>query len=70
MLHLTCLVLQKNDLAEHVILPLHRLLQLFQGPFKVIRKRYDKLLDYDSLQGKSKGLRDQEQIKVVSLCDY
>ena len=55
---------------DYVILPLNQLSQLFQGPFKVIRKRYDKLLDYDSLQNKNKGLRDQEQIKVVSIQDW
>ena len=45
----------------NVITPLNRLLAMFQGPVKVIKKRYDKLLDYDNLSSRVKNLRDSEQ---------
>lgn len=32
--------------------PLNTLLALFEAPGKVIQKRFDKLLDYDSMQRK------------------
>ena len=50
-----------------VITPLNRLLMMFAGPVKVIKKRHDKLLDYDNAQGKVKSIRDAEQLKVVSM---
>ena len=39
---------------------------MFQGPFKVIRKRYDKLLDYDNASTRLKGVNDAEVAKAVS----
>ncbi|XP_063400235.1 dynamin-binding protein-like [Mytilus trossulus] len=38
--------------AEIVVVPLSKLMVFFNGPNKVIQKRYDKLLDYDSMQRK------------------
>ncbi len=38
----------------------------FQGPIKVIKKRYDKLLDFDSATSRLKSAREAEQMKLVS----
>ena len=53
-------------------MPLNRLLVMFQGPTKVIRKRHDKLLDYDNMQSKVKGTKDPTQQKIVCtvMCGY
>ncbi|KAK2154175.1 hypothetical protein LSH36_275g08005 [Paralvinella palmiformis] len=51
----------KEEVEVNVITPLNRLLAMFQGPVKVIKKRYDKLLDYDNLSSRVKNLRDSEQ---------
>lgn len=47
--------------------PLNRLLLMFQGPTKIIKKRHDKLLDYDNLSARMKGLKENEE-QVVSHC--
>ena len=39
---------------------------MFLGPNKVIKKRHDKLLDYDNMQSKVKGAKDIAQQKMVS----
>ena len=39
---------------------------MFQGLIKVIKKRHDKLLDYDKLSSRVKNIRDQEQLRCVS----
>ncbi len=39
---------------------------MFQGPAKVVKKRHDKLLDYDNISRKEKSTRDEYQIKTVS----
>ncbi|KAM9678488.1 rho guanine nucleotide exchange factor 38 [Trichechus inunguis] len=48
-----------NDFAAHlqrlVLIPLSALLSLFPGPQKLIQKRYDKLLDYNSYLQRSAG---------------
>ncbi|XP_006881179.1 PREDICTED: dynamin-binding protein [Elephantulus edwardii] len=48
-----------NDFAVHlqklVLVPLSALLSLFPGPQKLIQKRYDKLLDYNSYLQRSAG---------------
>jgi len=41
---------------QRVSSPLESLLQLFQGPYRLIQKRHDKLLDYDRLAAKVKSL--------------
>jgi hypothetical protein len=38
----------KADVERYVVPPLNSLLLMFQGPMNVIRKRYDKLLDYEN----------------------
>ena len=53
-----------------VLSPLNKLLVMFQGPTKVIKKRHDKLLDYDNMQSKVKGVKDSTQQKIVSLMVY
>ena len=59
--------LQRSQVDDRVILPLNKLVLMFQGPNKVIKKRYDKLLDYDSMAGKLKSLQEKgEIVKGVS----
>ena len=60
---------QKESVEFKVITPLNRLLTMFQGPIKVIKKRHDKLLDYDNLSSRVKNIRDQEQLRCVSLLE-
>ena len=45
--------------------PLNKLLVMFQSPSKVIKKRHDKLLDYDNMQSKVKGTKDAAQQRMV-----
>lgn len=40
---------------------------MYQGPLKIIRKRYDKLLDYDNAAARQRNAGDSEQAKAV-LC--
>ena len=61
------LIGQKDVMEAEVLAPLNRLLVMFQGPNKVIKKRHDKLLDYDNVQSKVKGAKDATQQKIVSL---
>lgn len=43
---------QQETVRDMVTSPLNTLLALFEAPSKVIQKRFDKLLDYDSMQRK------------------
>ena len=56
---------QKGEVEDHVVAPLNKLLLMFQGPTKVIKKRHDKLLDYDSITRKEKSTRDESQLRLV-----
>ncbi|ESO00404.1 hypothetical protein HELRODRAFT_192610 [Helobdella robusta] len=48
-----------KEKVESVIMPaLTNLLQTFRGPSKIIRKRHDKLLDYDNVNARLKSLSD------------
>ncbi|GAB1611131.1 dynamin-binding protein-like isoform X2 [Argonauta hians] len=58
----------RNQVDMLVLQPLNQLLSLFFGPNKVIEKRFDKLLDYDSLARKSK-LDKANEIQAAQ-CDY
>ncbi|XP_045175182.2 dynamin-binding protein-like isoform X2 [Mercenaria mercenaria] len=51
-IHMTFLPNFKVEVDELVVLPLGQMTQMFEGPNKVIQKRYDKLLDYDNLKRK------------------
>ncbi|XP_048843592.1 dynamin-binding protein isoform X10 [Brienomyrus brachyistius] len=42
-----------------VIAPLTQLLSMFAGPHKLIQKRFDKLLDYDSCRERAERLRER-----------
>ncbi|KAK1794003.1 hypothetical protein P4O66_010913 [Electrophorus voltai] len=42
-----------------VISPLNQLLSMFAGPHKLIQKRFDKLLDYDSCKERADRLRER-----------
>jgi hypothetical protein len=46
---------QAGHLQRHILTPLSALLSLFPGPQKLIQKRYDKLLDYNSYLQRSAG---------------
>ncbi|XP_077978836.1 uncharacterized protein LOC144434256 [Glandiceps talaboti] len=47
---------------QRVVSPLNQLLIMFQGPHKLIQKRFDKLLDYDSvLQKAEKGGHEKKK---------
>ncbi|XP_022096440.1 dynamin-binding protein-like isoform X2 [Acanthaster planci] len=48
---------------QRVISPLNGLLIMFQGPHKLIQKRYDKLLDYDSFSNKLEKNKDKDRVK-------
>jgi hypothetical protein len=56
----------KMQVQTTVIPPLNSLLLSFQGPHKVIRKRYDKLLDFESASLRLRGCntRDLDQLKL------
>ncbi len=53
---------QRSTVDELVIHPLSHLVQMFEGPNKVIVKRFDKLLDYDSQFRKAK---DGEKVNTT-----
>lgn len=42
-----------------MISPLTQLLSMFTGPHKLIQKRFDKLLDYDSCKERADKLKDR-----------
>ncbi|XP_024141155.1 dynamin-binding protein isoform X2 [Oryzias melastigma] len=51
-----------------VINPLTQLLAMFAGPYKLIQKRFDKLLDYDNCKERAERLKDrrvQEELRVA-----
>ena len=47
-----------------VISPLNQLLYRFQAPALIMKKRNDKLLDYDSISSRLKNLKESEQLKA------
>ena len=47
--------------------PLYSLMQLFQGPHRLILKRHDKCLDYDSWTNKIDKIKDNEKWKQVKV---
>jgi len=46
------MMLQASTTTDVVIVPLGNLIVMFNGPNNVIQKRFDKLLDCDSMQSK------------------
>jgi hypothetical protein len=50
-----------------VLDPLQKLLVMFQGPSKVIKKRLDKLIDYDHMTGSVKRAKDPDQLRQVRI---
>ena len=52
-------------LDEEVLSPLNTLVNLFQGPHRLIQKRHDKCLDYDSWSNKVEKIKDGEKRKQV-----
>eukprot|EP00057_Strongylocentrotus_purpuratus_P017174 XP_011671648.1 PREDICTED: dynamin-binding protein isoform X2 [Strongylocentrotus purpuratus] len=48
---------------QRVMSPLNSLLNMFQGPHKLIQKRYDKLLDYDSYINKAEKTKEKDRTK-------
>ena len=46
------MILQASTTTDLVVVPLSNLIVMFNGPNKVIQKRFDKLLDFHSMQRK------------------
>lgn len=61
-----CHFFQRNDVEDEVVTPLNTLLLMFQGPGKIIKKRHDKLLDYESINSRTKGITEGPQLRAVS----
>ena len=57
---------QRSEVDVDVMQPLNRLLLMFQGPMKVIKKRNDKELDFNKMLSRVGNLRDTEQLGSVS----
>ena len=62
-----CFFCQRAEVDVEVMSPLNRLLLMFQGPMKVIKKRHDKELDFNKISSRVGNPRDSEQLKSVSL---
>jgi len=67
MYHVVCCC-QRAEVDLEVMQPLNRLLLMFQGPMKVIKKRHDKELDFNKMSSRVGNLKDTEQLKSVSFC--
>lgn len=59
---------QMDSVQVQVLSPLNSLLNLFQGPQRLIQKRNDKCLDYDRWSNKIDKIKDRDKLKAVSLC--
>ncbi|KAK3102404.1 hypothetical protein FSP39_011155 [Pinctada imbricata] len=59
-----------ENVSVLVVSPLTKLTQMFDGPTKVIQKRYDKLLDYDNLLRKGKDEKATEKSLSKAKQDY
>lgn len=57
-----------DSVQAQVLSPLNSLLNLFQGPQRLIQKRDDKCLDYDRWSNKIDKIKDRDKLKAVSLC--
>lgn len=55
-----------DSVQTQVLSPLNSLLNLFQGPQRLIQKRNDKCLDYDHRSNKIDKIKDREKLKAVS----
>ncbi|XP_061166815.1 dynamin-binding protein-like [Saccostrea echinata] len=64
------LPLFQETVRDLVTSPLNRLMSLFEAPNKVIQKRFDKLLDYDSMQRKVTDGRMPEKALQPVKSDY
>lgn len=54
-----------DTVQVQVLSPLNTLLSLFQGPQRLIQKRNDKCLDYDSWSNKIDKIKDREKLKTA-----
>ena len=52
-------------MERNVIANMTKLTSLFQGPAKIIDKRRDKLLDFDSCQIRVERIKEPERLKLV-----
>ena len=57
---------QMDSVQVQVLSPLNSLLNLFQGPQRLIQKRNDKCLDYDRWSNKIDKIKDRDKLKAVS----
>ncbi|KAI0217835.1 Dynamin-binding protein [Lamellibrachia satsuma] len=56
----------RAEVDVEVMSPLNRLLLMFQGPMKVIKKRHDKELDFNKISSRVGNPRDSEQLKSMN----
>ncbi|XP_015766908.1 PREDICTED: dynamin-binding protein-like [Acropora digitifera] len=54
-----------DTVHSQVLSPLNALLSLFQGPQRLIQKRNDKCLDYDSWSNKIDKIKDRDKLKTA-----
>lgn len=54
-----------DSVQTEVLSPLNTLLNLFQGPQRLIQKRNDKCLDYDHKSNKIDKIKDREKLKAA-----
>ncbi|XP_052800094.1 dynamin-binding protein-like isoform X2 [Mya arenaria] len=69
-MHMTFLPNFHREVDDLVIIPLTQMLQMFDGPSKVIQKRYDKLLDYDNLRRKAQSDKSFEKAMQSAKQNY
>ncbi|KAJ7357603.1 hypothetical protein OS493_024416 [Desmophyllum pertusum] len=61
----TILYIFMNSVQMQVLSPLNSLLNLFQGPQRLIQKRNDKCLDYDRWSNKIDKIKDRDKLKAA-----
>ncbi|KAL4224790.1 hypothetical protein ACF0H5_015486 [Mactra antiquata] len=69
-IHMTFLPNFQVEVDELVVLPLNQMVGMFEGPNKVIQKRYDKLLDYDNMKRKAQNDKAFEKTLQTAKQNY
>ncbi|XP_039631981.1 dynamin-binding protein isoform X1 [Polypterus senegalus] len=55
----------KERTENLVIMPLNQLLTMFAGPYKLIQKRFDKLLDYNNCKERAEKMKDKKTLEEL-----
>uniref|UniRef100_A0A8C4TKL8 Dynamin-binding protein n=1 Tax=Erpetoichthys calabaricus TaxID=27687 RepID=A0A8C4TKL8_ERPCA len=55
----------KERTENLVIMPLTQLLTMFAGPYKLIQKRFDKLLDYNNCKERAEKMKDKKTLEEL-----